>query len=72
MAADRVFGHHINGKGYRVIKGCGVIQGDGIDIEVMKKVGTVAQEQAHRGCMRRAEVRRSWAWRFETEGVYRP
>jgi hypothetical protein len=23
----------------KVIKGCGVIQGDGIDIEVMKKVG---------------------------------
>ncbi len=38
MAADKVFGSTVNSKGYKVIKGCGVIQGDGIDIEVMKKV----------------------------------
>lgn len=38
VAADRVFGSTINKRGYKVIQGCGVIQGDGIDIEVMKKV----------------------------------
>lgn len=35
----QVFGSSINSKGFKVITGCGVIQGDGIDIEVMKKVG---------------------------------
>lgn len=39
-AADQVFGHEINSKGYKVIKGAGIIQGDGIDIEVIKKVST--------------------------------
>lgn len=38
VAADKVFGSTINTKGYKVIKGCGVIQGDGIDISVMQKV----------------------------------
>jgi hypothetical protein len=33
-----VFGSVINRKGFKVIKGCGVIQGDGIDISVMHKV----------------------------------
>jgi hypothetical protein len=30
----QTFGSTFNSKGYRVIKGCGVIQGDGIDVEV--------------------------------------
>jgi len=38
VAADKTFGSTFNSKGYRVIKGCGVIQGDGIDVEVMKKI----------------------------------
>ncbi|GFH17266.1 uncharacterized protein HaLaN_13860, partial [Haematococcus lacustris] len=38
VAADRVFGSDVNSKGYRVLRGCGVIQGDGIDIDVMRKI----------------------------------
>lgn len=37
-AADKVFGSDTNSKGYKVIKGCGVIQGDGISI---KTVGAI-------------------------------
>ncbi len=37
-AADKVFGSDTNSKGFKVIRGCGVIQGDGIDITVMEKV----------------------------------
>ncbi len=45
-----MFGSDVNSKGYKVIKGCGVIQGDGIDIEVMKKVS----------CMRGDSMRSVW------------
>lgn len=38
VAADKVFGSKTNNKGYKVIQGCGVIQGDGIDITVMQKI----------------------------------
>eukprot|EP00195_Chlamydomonas_chlamydogama_P007155 CAMPEP_0202896810 /NCGR_PEP_ID=MMETSP1392-20130828/5728_1 /ASSEMBLY_ACC=CAM_ASM_000868 /TAXON_ID=225041 /ORGANISM="Chlamydomonas chlamydogama, Strain SAG 11-48b" /LENGTH=503 /DNA_ID=CAMNT_0049582287 /DNA_START=382 /DNA_END=1893 /DNA_ORIENTATION=+ len=38
VAADRVFGSDMNSKGYKVIRGCGVIQGDGIDIDTMRKI----------------------------------
>ena len=38
VAGERVFGADINKLGYRVIRGCGVIQADGIDIDVMKKI----------------------------------
>jgi len=31
-AADKVFGSDVNDKGFKVIKGCGVIQGDGVNI----------------------------------------
>ena len=37
-AADKVFGSETNGKGYKVIRGCGVIQGDGIDITMLHKI----------------------------------
>ena len=33
-AADKVFGSTINKGGFKTIKGCGVIQGDGIDLKV--------------------------------------
>jgi len=32
-AADSVFGSTVNAKGFRVLKGCGVIQGDGMTLE---------------------------------------
>ncbi|KAI9291277.1 nicotinamide phosphoribosyltransferase [Neoconidiobolus thromboides FSU 785] len=37
-AGDQVFGSTINSKGYKVLNGCGVIQGDGIDIIVLEKI----------------------------------
>ena len=38
VAADRVFGSDVNKCGFKVIRGCGVIQGDGSDIDVIRKV----------------------------------
>ena len=38
MAADRVFGSTVNRAGYKTINGCGVIQGDGIDVTVLKRI----------------------------------
>ena len=37
-AADKVFGHTVNGKGFKVINGCGVIQGDGINLAMLTKI----------------------------------
>ncbi|KAJ9071408.1 hypothetical protein DSO57_1037223 [Entomophthora muscae] len=37
-AADKVFGSSVNQKGFKVLKGCGVIQGDGIDQEIIKNI----------------------------------
>ncbi|KAJ9049782.1 hypothetical protein DSO57_1021004 [Entomophthora muscae] len=37
-AAEKVFGVYVNQKGFKVIKGCGVIQGDGIGIESLKLI----------------------------------
>lgn len=37
-AADKVFGSTVNQKGFKVLKGCGVVQGDGIDQEIMKNI----------------------------------
>lgn len=36
-AADSCFGHRVNSKGYKVINNSGVIQGDGINYEVVKR-----------------------------------
>lgn len=44
-AAEKVFGCTTNTRGFKVIKGCGVIQGDGINIQSMEKI-TLAVEQA--------------------------
>lgn len=38
LAADKTFGSDINTKGYKVTKGVGVIQGDGIDHTVMEAI----------------------------------
>ena len=37
-AAERVFGVDVNSRGYKVPKGCGVIQGDGISIEMLDNI----------------------------------
>ncbi|KAI1316216.1 hypothetical protein EDD11_010326 [Mortierella claussenii] len=37
-AADTVFGSDKNEKGYKVLRGCGVIQGDGVRYESMSKI----------------------------------
>ncbi|KAK3276004.1 hypothetical protein CYMTET_15896, partial [Cymbomonas tetramitiformis] len=37
-AADKVFGSDVNLKGYKVIKGAGVIQGDGINIDTIQEI----------------------------------
>ncbi|KAF5831925.1 nicotinate phosphoribosyltransferase family-domain-containing protein [Dunaliella salina] len=44
-AAEKVFGCTTNTRGFKVINGCGVIQGDGINIQSMEKI-TLAVEQA--------------------------
>uniref|UniRef100_A0A7R9YV39 Nicotinamide phosphoribosyltransferase n=1 Tax=Chlamydomonas euryale TaxID=1486919 RepID=A0A7R9YV39_9CHLO len=42
-AADRVFGSSTNKCGYKVIKGCGVLQGDGISIDVMATISAAVE-----------------------------
>ena len=37
-AAEKVFGVDTNARGYKVPRGCGVIQGDGISIEVLDQI----------------------------------
>eukprot|EP00201_Polytomella_parva_P021489 CAMPEP_0175040196 /NCGR_PEP_ID=MMETSP0052_2-20121109/1109_1 /TAXON_ID=51329 ORGANISM="Polytomella parva, Strain SAG 63-3" /NCGR_SAMPLE_ID=MMETSP0052_2 /ASSEMBLY_ACC=CAM_ASM_000194 /LENGTH=347 /DNA_ID=CAMNT_0016302341 /DNA_START=778 /DNA_END=1821 /DNA_ORIENTATION=+ len=37
-AADKVFGSTINSKGYKELRGCGVIQGDGMDLYSIERV----------------------------------
>ncbi|KAG0314706.1 hypothetical protein BGZ99_007913 [Dissophora globulifera] len=37
-AAERVFGYDVNKKGYKVIRGCGVIQGDGVSYQSLGRV----------------------------------
>jgi len=42
--AEKVFGSDVNKKGYRVVRGAGVIQGDGIDIAMLEKILNAALE----------------------------
>ncbi|KAF9982724.1 hypothetical protein BGZ65_002559 [Modicella reniformis] len=37
-AAEKVFGCDLNQKGYKVIRGCGVIQGDGISYKILGRI----------------------------------
>lgn len=37
-AAEKVFGVDTNSKGYKVPRGCGVIQGDGIDLQKLSEI----------------------------------
>ena len=45
-AADSVFGSHVNDKGYRVLTGCGVIQGDAMTLE---RIPVVLQRMMEEG-----------------------
>ncbi|CAG8512128.1 4381_t:CDS:10 [Cetraspora pellucida] len=46
-AADKVFGSDVNKKGYKIIRGCSVIQGDAVTIESMKKILHAAKEAGY-------------------------
>ncbi|KAF8960289.1 hypothetical protein BGZ46_001605 [Entomortierella lignicola] len=47
IAADKVFGSDINQKGYKVIRGCGVIQGDGIDYKTITRILNAVMEAGY-------------------------
>lgn len=42
--AARVFGFYLNSKGYKVIKGAAVIQGDGINLETLLKIADAVKD----------------------------
>jgi nicotinic acid phosphoribosyltransferase len=46
-AADKVFGHVLNSKGFKVLNGCGVIQGDGINFEVISQILDAALKEGY-------------------------
>ncbi|KAG2489592.1 hypothetical protein HYH03_011873 [Edaphochlamys debaryana] len=46
-AAEKVFGSVRNSKGFRVIPGCGVIQGDGIDLSTMEKIAQAIEAEGY-------------------------
>lgn len=47
QAAEKVFGCDVNSKGYKVPRGCSVIQGDGIDITTLREILTAVQEAGY-------------------------
>ena len=46
-AAEKVFGADKNSKGFRVIRGCGVIQGDGINIDAIRRILEVVLKEGY-------------------------
>ena len=46
-AAEKVFGVDVNSRGYKVPKSCGVIQGDGISIDVLDKILQAVMSQGY-------------------------
>ena len=46
-AAERVFGSDVNSKGYKVIRGCGVIQGDGVNYQEIRKILAAVKENGY-------------------------
>ncbi|KXZ56944.1 hypothetical protein GPECTOR_1g851 [Gonium pectorale] len=46
-AADKVFGSVRNSKGFKVIRGCGVIQGDGIDLGTMQQIAKAVEADGY-------------------------
>ncbi|KAF9966033.1 hypothetical protein BGZ70_003483 [Mortierella alpina] len=51
-AAEKVFGCDVNKKGYKVIRGCGVIQGDGVSYQSLAKIldAVLAEGYAAQNC----------------------
>ncbi len=49
-AAERVFGVDMNSRGYKVPKGCGVIQGDGISIEMLDNILRAVMAKGYSRC----------------------
>ena len=43
-AGDKVFGSTTNQKGYKVLKGCGVIQGDGVNYQTIQHILDAAMQ----------------------------
>ncbi|CAG8564465.1 6075_t:CDS:10 [Acaulospora morrowiae] len=46
-AAEKVFGIDVNKKGYKIIRGCSVIQGDGVNIRNLKAIIKAAKEAGY-------------------------
>ncbi len=46
-AADKVFGSSVNSKGFRVINGAGVIQGDGISVSTLADISRAVREAGY-------------------------
>jgi nicotinic acid phosphoribosyltransferase len=46
-AADAVFGSQTNKKGYKILQGAGVIQGDGINITTLEKIQNAVLEKGY-------------------------
>lgn len=46
-AAEKVFGVDVNSCGYKVPKSCGVIQGDGISIEMLDEILQAVMSQGY-------------------------
>lgn len=44
---SEAFGFHINKKGYKVINGAGIIQGDGIDLSMLKSIANAVQDRGY-------------------------
>ncbi|KAF9278416.1 hypothetical protein BGZ68_008588 [Mortierella alpina] len=51
-AAEKVFGCDVNSKGYKVIRGCGVIQGDGVSYQSLARIldAVLAEGYAAQNC----------------------
>ncbi|KAJ3322131.1 hypothetical protein HDV06_003582 [Boothiomyces sp. JEL0866] len=46
-AADSIFGSDVNQKGYKVLRGVGVIQGDGINIHTLKDIAVAVKNAGY-------------------------
>ncbi|CAG8670493.1 11568_t:CDS:10, partial [Acaulospora morrowiae] len=46
-ASDKVFGSDVNKKGYKIIRGCGVIQGDGVTIPTLRAILAAVKEAGY-------------------------
>ncbi|CAG8575713.1 5260_t:CDS:10 [Cetraspora pellucida] len=46
-AADKVFGSYTNKKGYKILRGCSVVQGDAVTFESMKNILNAVKEAGY-------------------------